>query len=287
MLSFFKKHNKVVIIAIIIVLAPIFINLIAICPAFCPDLVAGSQQSVWVNFFAVYSGSLIGAFVSFYILYKTIEANKSESEQNRADNHTESEASRKRLTAVFKYQVDRDILNTTKSSLANYIKSLNVLELGYIAIYPKEQVKNSLLQIKQISSNALTCYDMLEFALVEYDDEKEKEFKAYLKQFHNEYMGLIKDIGWILDFYLYNKIDVDSKKEALRYKKLEDDFGKYYNENKRIWNIIENGNYNIANDAAILMNKLLDDFGFSTINDRCTEFIKYEQNKIEAQILNT
>ena len=103
MLSFFKKHNKVVIIAIIIVLAPIFINLIAICPAFCPDLVAGSQQSVWVNFFAVYSGSLIGAFVSFYILYKTIEANKSESEQNRADNHTESEASRKRLTAVFKY----------------------------------------------------------------------------------------------------------------------------------------------------------------------------------------
>lgn len=128
---------------------------------------------------------------------------------------------------------------------------------------------------------------MLEFALVEYDDEKEKEFKAYLKQFHNEYMGLIKDIGWILDFYLYNKIDVDSKKEALRYKKLEDDFGNYYNENKRIWNIIENGNYNIANDAAILMNKLLDDFGFSTINDRCTEFIKYEQNKIEAQILNT
>ena len=100
-------------------------------------------------------------------------------------------------------------------------------------------------------------------------------------------MGLIKDIGWILDFYLYNKIDVDSKKEALRYKKLEDDFGNYYNENKRIWNIIENGNYNIANDAAILMNKLLDDFGFSTINDRCTEFIKYEQNKIEAQILNT
>lgn len=287
MLSFFKKHNKVVIIAIIIVLAPIFINLIAICPAFCPDLVAGSQQSVWVNFFAVYSGSLIGAFVSFYILYKTIEANKSESEQNRADNHTESEANRKRLTAVFKYQVDRDILNTTKSSLANYIKSLNVLELGYIAIYPKEQVKNSLLKIKQISSNALTCYDMLEFALVEYDDEKEKEFKAYLKQFHNEYMGLIKDIGWILDFYLYNKIDVDSKKEALRYKKLEDDFGNYYNENKRIWNIIENGNYNIANDAAILMNKLLDDFGFSTINDRCTEFIKYEQNKIEAQILNT
>ena len=286
MCELFKKHKKTVIVSFtIVVLAPIAINLIAVLPSFCPNWVAGSQQGVWVNFFAVYSSSLIGAFVSFYILYNTIEANKKESKQNRKDNHAENEANRTQLKTVFKYQVDREILNTTKSYLANYVQSLNILELGYITIYPKERVKESLLELKKISSNAIQFYELLELALVEYNDEKAKAFKDFLIRFHNEYMGLIKDFGWILDFYLFNKIEVDSKMEALKYKEREHGFGDYYNEDKRIWKIIENGDYNIYKDATLLMNELLDRFEYFSIIKEIKLFIKYEQTKIEETML--
>jgi len=289
MLRFCKKHKKVVIaitVVLIVILTPIVINMIAVWPAFIP-WVAGTRQSVWVNFFAVYSASLIGAFVSFYILFQTIKENKIESQQNRQDNHAENERNRKQLEAVFKYQVDREVLNTTKTYLANYVHSLNSIELGYIAIYPKERVKESLLDIKKISSNAIQYYELLDLALVEYNDEKAKEFKEFLLRFHNEYTGLIKDIGWILDFYLYNKVKADSKMEALKFKEKEYGSGIYFNENKRIWKIIENGDYNIYKDGTLLMNLLLYRFGFSTITDEIKAFVKYEQGKIEENAKST
>lgn len=288
MFTFVKKHNKglIAVIAILIIVGfPIVINMIAICPAFWPDYVAGTGQGVWVNFFAVYSGSLIGALVSFYILSKTIKNNQNENEANRIDNKNENEKNREQLKAVFKYQVDRDVLNTVRQSLAIYVQSLNILELGYIANYPKERVKSTLLEIKNICANAICNYNLLELALLEYEDKREKEFKGVLKQFHYEYVGLINDFGWLLDFYLYNRRECDGKEEVLKYKDKEDRNGFFYNEKKRIWSIIDEGNYNIFEDAAYLMNELLDRLDYSSITDEIKDFIKYEQNKFEETLL--
>lgn len=188
------------------------------------------------------------------------------------------------LVSIEVDSVDREVLNTVRTYLANYIQSLNFIELGYISNYPKERVNDSLLKIKMISSNVIQFYELLEITLEEYNDDKAKEFKESLIRFHNEYLGLIADFGWILDFYVNKKIEADSKIEVQKYKEFIKSTGNYYNEEKRIWKLLEDGNYNIYRDAPILMNKLLNRLEFSSVIKDIKVFIKYEQTKIEESV---
>ncbi len=279
MIELIKKHPKsfaAILIAILIL--PIVVNVIAISPVFNPLLVAG-KQSDWINFFAVYGGSLIGAFVSFYILYRTIEENKKENKQNRIDNQTENEENRKRLEAVFKYQVEKDAFQTAKEYVADFQLAIDCFELGFVPLYCKLNKEDSLFRIKQLSKKLSNAYDLLELYLNDYNDDTENRYKAYFEEFYNEENVLIDDILWILDYWTYKGTDEINRDLFIKKTELFKETAKDTKFN-RIWHYVEAHDYKIIDDGEKIINERLDDFDFITIREKLLEFCNYEKEKI-------
>ena len=281
MKELFKKFPKTIIIAFILLfLLPIGIDLITVCPAFCPKLVAG-EQSDWINFFAVLSGSLISAFVSFYILYETIEANKVESKLNRQDNHTENEANRKRLQAVFNYQAEKDNFQTAKEYIARFDLAVDSFELNFIPMYCRLNKEDTLLRLKQFMKDISNAYSLLEFYLNDYNNDVEREYKEYFKDFCHEENVLIGDILWIIDYWTYQENDEHNRdlfiKQTERYKQAAQDTGF-----KRIWHYVEEHDYKMIADGEKIINERLDDFDFITIHRKLLEFCNYEKERISS-----
>lgn len=281
MLKFSKKHKKIVIattVILIVILTPIAINMIAVWPAFIP-WVAGTKQSVWVNFFAVYSGSLIGAFVSFYILFQTIKENKIESRQNRQDNHSENDENRKRLEKVFKYQAEKNDFQTAKEYVARFNLAIECFELGFVPMYCKINKEDSLFRLKQISKNLSNAYSLLEFYLNEYNGEVENNYKAYFKEFFHEENVLIGDILWIIDYWRCHGNDEQNRdlfiKKTEQFKQIAKDTNY-----KRIWHYVETHDYRMIAEGENIINERLNDFDFITIHNKLLEFCNYEKERI-------
>lgn len=280
MCKLFKKHKKVAIISLfIIILFPIAINKIAMWPAFCT--VAGSQQSVWVNFFAVYSSSLLGAFVSFYILYRTIEANKRESKQNRKDNHAENEANRKRLESVFRYQAEKDDFQTAKEYIVRFDLAVNCFEPSFVPLYCKLNKQDTLFRLKQFSKDLSNAYSLLEFYLNDYDNETENSYKAYFKEFFHEENVLIGDILWFVDYWTCQGNDEQNRDlfilKTKEYKQIAKDTNF-----KRIWHYVEAHDYKMISEGEQIINERLNDFDFITIHNKLLDFCNYEKGKINS-----
>ena len=276
-----KKYPKTITIAIILLfLLPIVIDLITVCPAFYPKLVAG-EQSDWINFFAVLSGSLISAFVSFYILYKTIETNKRESELNRQDNHTENEENRKRLEAVFNYQAEKDNFQTAKEYVARFDLAVDCFELSFVPMYCRLNKEDTLFRLKQFMKDISSAHSLLEFYLNDYNNDVEREYKEYFKEFCHEENVLIGDILWIIDYWTYQGNDEQNRDlfilQTERYKQAAQDTSF-----KRIWHYVEEHDYNIITDGEKIINERLDDFDFITIHKKLLEFCNYEKERINS-----
>lgn len=282
MCELFKTHKKAVIISlVIIVLAPIAINLLAVCPAFWPNLVAGTRQGVWVNFFAVYSGSLIGAFVSFYILNKTIKTNKIENEQNRQDNHAENEENRKHIEAVFKYRTEKDDFQTAKEYVARFDLAVDSFELCFVPINGKNNRGETILRLKQLCKDLSNAYSLLEFYLNDYDNDVEHGYKEYFKNFYYEENVLIGDFLWIIDYWTCKGTDEQNRdlfiRETERYKQAAQD-----TKFKRIWHYVEEHDYKMIADGEEIINERLDDFDFITIHKKLLDFCNYEKERINS-----
>jgi len=282
MCELFMKHKKAIILSLaIVVLAPVFINMIAVLPAFCPNWVAGSQQGVWVNFFAVYVSSLIGAFVSFYILHETIEANKEESKLNRQDNHTENEANRQRLQAVFNYQAEKDYFQTAKEYVARFDLAVDCFELSFVPMYCRLNKEDTLFRLKQFMKEIANANSLLEFYLNDYNNDVERDYKDYFKEFYHEENVLIGDILWIIDYWTYKGNDEQNRdffiKQTERYKQAAQD-----TRFKRIWHYVEKHDYKIIADGEEIINERLDDFDFITIHKKLLEFCNYEKERINS-----
>ena len=285
MCELFKKHKKAILLSLaIVVLAPIAINLIAIWPAFYPKWVAGSEQSVWVNFFAVYGSSLIGAFVSFYILYKTIKSNEIENERNRKDNHAENEANRKRLEAVFKYRAKKDDFQIAKEYVSKFDLATDCFELSFVPMYCKINKEDTLLRLKQFLKDLSNAYSLLEFYLHDYNNEVELEYKAYFKEFYYEENVLIGDILWIIDYWMCQGNDEQNRNlfinKTEQYKQIAKDT-KY----KRIWHYVEAHDYRMIADGEDIINERLNDFDFITKHNKLLEFCNYEKERINSILI--
>lgn len=276
-----KKYPKTITIAFILLfLLPIVIDLITVCPAFYPKLVAG-EQSDWINFFAVFSGSLISAFVSFYILYKTIEANKIESALNRQDNHTENEGNRKSLEAFFKYQAEKDTFQTAKEYVARFDLAVDCFELGFVPMYCRLNKEDTLFHLKQFMKDLSNAHSLLEFYLNDYNNDVEREYKEYFKEFCHEENVLIGDILWIIDYWIHQGNDDQNrdlfieKTEIFKHAAPDTRF-------KRIWHYVEEHDYKMIADGEIIINERLNDFDFITIHQKLLDFCNYEKEKINS-----
>lgn len=75
--------KKIFSIILIILIIPIVINYVLMIPT--PFKIIGSNAE-WLSFWGTYLGGIIGAFVSFYILYITLIHNKKEAEIERKSN---------------------------------------------------------------------------------------------------------------------------------------------------------------------------------------------------------
>lgn len=95
---------------------------------------------------------------------------------------------------------------------------------------------------------------------------------------------MIKDFGWVLDFYLYKKSVVDVAKELELYRKNELELVNVYDESKRVWTIVGKDNYNITERGSEILNELLDRLVFKSIYLNSMEFVKYEKEKMDNRL---
>lgn len=272
----FKDNWKLIITGLIVI--PIVADLIVFCPAPFPCLVVESTKE-WLNFFAAYISALMGAFVSFAILYKTIEHNKAESLANRQVNHTENEENRKKIDTIFKYQAEKDAFQTAKEYITRFQLAIDCFELGFVSMYCKLNKEDALLRLVQQNKNLANSYDLLEFYLNEYDDEKENEYKAYFREFYYEEKVLIGDLLWIIDYWTYNGSDEINRDLFIKKTELFKEAAKDTKFN-RIWHYVEAHDYKIIADGEEIINERLDDFDFITIREKLLEFCNYENKKI-------
>ena len=272
----FKDNWKLIITGLIVI--PIVADLIVFCPAPFPCLVVESTKE-WLNFFAAYISALMGAFVSFAILYKTIEHNKAESLANRQVNHTENEENRKKIDTIFKYQAEKDAFQTAKEYITRFQLAIDCFELGFVPMYCKLNKEDALLRLVQQNKNLANSYDLLEFYLNEYDDEKENEYKAYFREFYYEEKVLIGDLLWIIDYWTYNGSDEINRDLFIKKTELFKEAAKDTKFN-RIWHYVEAHDYKIIADGEEIINERLDDFDFITIREKLLEFCNYENKKI-------
>lgn len=281
----FKENWKLIITCLIII--PIVANLIVFCPAPFPCLVVESEKE-WLNFFAAYISALMGAFVSFAILYKTIEHNKAESLANRQDNHAENEINRNLQISILKYQIAKDGLNVVKTSLAKYKLSLNIMDLSYFP-YSSNTINEqqiNLRLIKNILAESDSSYNLLMINLSEYKDEYEMQFKANVQHFGLAYEALLKDLAWFIDKLesseVTNRLTIDNIINATKeYKEYEESLPTVIIENHRIWDIIEKYEFQILANRSKIMDDLLDSFDFKAFDKLTEEFLTYEKDKNE------
>lgn len=252
----------------LILIAPLLVNVILITDTPYPNYTADNSNG-WLGFWGAY----IGALFPFIILLITIW-----------DTHKENKKDRNIQIATIEYQVSKERLNTIKKSIANYIQSLNMMELGLIAIRPNINTGDSLNKIWKICQNTISSFELLEFELVDYDDEKEEKYKSFLNIFNAEYERMVRDFAWILDFYIYKKENVNYNKELELYREKEMKFMNVYDENKRVWAIVGKDNCNIVEKSNEILNELLDRLDFKSIYLESIEFVKYEKTKMDNRL---
>ncbi len=201
------------------------------------------------------------------------------------DNHRENERNRNLQVRTIDYQVAKGNLVAAKQSIINYIQSLHIYELGFIPYYPKQYVNDTILKLKKISEDAIFSYEQLEFSLVDFKGEADIKYKVFLEKYNMEFRALIKDLAWVLDLYLPNNINVNANDSIMSYREAEIKESFYYNENKRVWHLLENGKYDVVNNGSELMNDLLDIFDFNSIRNKTKEFIRNEQKRVDSILL--
>ena len=281
----FKENWKFIITILIII--PIVVDLIVFCPAPFPCLVVESTKE-WLHFFAAYISALMGAFVSFAILYKTIEHNKAESLANRQNNHTENEINRNLQISILKYQIAKESLNAVKTSIVKYKQALNIMDLSYLP-YSSNTINEqqiNLRLIKNIIAELDSSYNLLMVNLTEYKDEYEMQFKANVQHFGLAYEALLKDLAWFIDkpesSVTANHVTIENViNTTQKYKEYEESQPTIIKDIRRIWDIIEKYDFQIYANRSKIMDDLLDSFDFRTFDKLTDDFMTYERGKNE------
>lgn len=248
---------------LLMLFAPVIVN--AILSLSTPFKVYENQ---WLGFW----GSYLGALFPFIILYLTLKDNRKENKKERLTQ-----------VATIEYQVSKENLISLKKTLSQYINALRVYDLGSIPYYYQGSEVFCVQKLLDIGKEVSLKFELLELELVDYDDEEEQNFILFLNKFNLEFSGLLGDLSWYID----HKVNVSEEYALNAFHKSVVEENAVYNEEKRIWKIIENKNYSIQNDGCAILNDLLDTFCFQDLYSKSKEFVKYEKRKMEYKLNNT
>ena len=262
-MDFIKKHWLTILIVPLMILIPILVNVL---------LSISTPFKVYENGWLGFWGSYLGALFPFIILYLTLKDNRKENKKERLTQ-----------VATIEYQVSKENLISLKKTLAQYINALRVYDLGSMPFYYQESKVFCVQKLLDIGKEVSLKFELLELELVDYDDEEEQNFILFLKEFNKEFCGLLGDMGWYID----HKVDVSEEYALSAFHKSVVEENAVYNEEKRIWKIIENKNYSIPNDGCAILNDLLDTFCFRDLYSKSKEFVKYEKRKMDFNLNNT
>lgn len=109
-----KKRTLIVVFGITLGI-PVILNYILLCPSpLCNIIGENEAPNVWLNFWANYSGAVISALVSFFILNKTLAQNHAENEMNRISDDKQ-----------FVIEQKKDDLNLLIENLIAYVSCFN------------------------------------------------------------------------------------------------------------------------------------------------------------------
>ena len=261
------------VIIIILLAVPVSINYLILNPTPEGFRVADPSNG-WLNFFAVYFGSVITALVSFVVLHRTIK-----------NNHKENENNRKLQTAILKYQVNKDKINNTKELFARYIYSLDYFGIKSLAKTFDNNKRAYFGSIRQLMENTSIAFQMLDFELADFKDPKEKQYKDSINTFRFRYNDLLMDLLWMLQPYNLKGTD-DENREAYieRLNECQAQTTDTENDINRIWNIIPKYDYKVKENCHKIINDCINGFDFKSIETIANDFFEYEKNKNETLI---
>lgn len=273
LMGFIMAIAFIVILAVVLIFVPIGINYLVLSPTPEPFELADPSNG-WLNFFAVYYGSVITAIVSFVVLYTTIK-----------NNHKENNTNRQLQTAILKYQINKDKNNAIKELFARYIYSLDYFGIKSLAKTFDNNKQAFFYSIRQLLENTSIAYQMLEFNLNDFKEDKERQFIDRVKTFRISYNELLMDLIWMLQ--PYNLKGTDEENRDIYIEQLRECEAKASDSNKgtnRIWHIAQQYDYRIKDNSHKIINECIDKFDFRAIEKIANDLFEYEKSKNEALI---
>ena len=265
------------------VIIPIMVSIIIGSTINPTAIQLNGTTSGWHNFWAVYLGALIGAFVPFIILYKTIN-----------NNNKENFANRQLQIRTIAYQTQIQWVNTLKTSIQQIYRAFNVLWLDEIYIVFKEtydqnnseNYKIVIAKIKEVCDRVNGATDNFRLTFIRDNDSEEQKFIEEFEILRETYCNLVGDISALSQICFHNGTDdmlktqfqaaVDEHKSKSTQTK---------DDSHRLWFIADKYSMKLKSKKAYIVKDLIEAYNPIYIYEWCKNVLKYESDKANM-ILN-
>ena len=276
MLNWIEKNKwlSAIIFIILVSVFPILVNALSLCEA---KYKVFGFQSPWLSFWGTY----LAAVASLGMIIITAVSIHRNSEDNKKNREIQSN--------VIKYQTRLQWINQLKEVITSYCDSINDNVHGQFALFYNEHISQTNVNfsslIHELSSRATYTKFKIDSCLIGSDDPKETFFSGQVYSYYIRFTDLLLDLQFF--FTLDNKCTSnDLQKKVSNYKnaQLKSDYQKQHSH--RIWEIINEYNYDIAQYNQFLI-ILMRRYNVQSFKTDCVNFIKYEQNKAENILYGT
>lgn len=273
------------ILLLIIILVPCVINYIMVQPRICE--ITGNDTS-WLSFWGGYIGSIISSSIAVIILWKQLQQNHKENDENRNQNHKENDENRKLQLKNIEYQQKTQWLNLLRSKFADYYSAFCFNDLAFLGknIMNKEYKSNIRNELKVMIDRMINADFNVEILFPENIDSDEKRLLLEIKKITQEFYAMLCDLDWYT-FYVANltgSFEMNQHLYIERTDKYMIDANKYDLSHDRIWDIIKANDYNIFDKHKKIISEFFynafEVIDFDNVQKHITNLIDYEQNKI-------
>lgn len=271
MIDVFKKYWWIL---FLIILTPCVINYLMIQPRICE--ITGNDTS-WLSFWGGYIGSIISSAIALFILWKQLN-----------QNHKENDENRKLQLKNIEYQQQSQWLNLLRSKLADYYSAFCFNDLTFLGdnIFKKENQSDIRNKIKVLLDRMTNANFSVGILFPESLDSEEKKMLSEIKKITEEFYATLGDLDWYVHDVAYFNGNFESNK--LLYIKRTEKYMKeaqYHLSHDRIWDIIKAHDYNIFDRHEEIVSNyfdlVLEVLNPNDVQKHIIDLIDYEQNKID------
>lgn len=224
-----SKYLAISLLFLSLLLAPIIINFIIGLSTPFSILVVGEAKD-WIGFYGNFFSSIITAFISFFILYKTINANKRENDKNRKK---------------------QEIENLIKH-LSEVSSFLNFEQIGFKEqfIFENDTCSTEINTLRKLKNDISRKKFEIDFLFANHDSENSnpylKKFEKCIAEANEKIESLIESYQNIIgnDLKAIKENNIESIKTTYRQlKNLNSNLGKELFDIGKQWIISENEKY--------------------------------------------